>query len=503
MATPIFPIMDDAYQDFYAFYVPNRLTWEHWKEFMGENTTTAWTSEFDGTFPQYVVAPATSDQDYSGTLLDYLGFPIDSLKDTVTWQSLSALPFRGYNLIWSEWFRDENLTAPALVDCSDGISSINSPSSDLISIRPVSKYHDYFTSALPQPQKGSDILIPFISSIENAPLLWADATAYSSSMIYSSAVGSIGPHLRLRSSTNPENITAYNLGVSTATGRLINYNTTSSNPAETTTTTYTIDNGYIDLSPLINNATINDFRQAYAVQCLLENDARGGTRYAELLKSHFGVTAPDASLQRPELLAMDSVPISISQVVQQSSSDSTSPLGNVSGLSRTPFSGMNFTKSFTEHGFIFFLTCIRYRHSYQQGIEKMWSRNSRYDFYFPELANLGDQAILNKEIYATGTSSDSKVFGYQERWAEYRYKPNRVSGSFRYGKGYDAYTFADYYSSLPTLSSSWIAEDPANIDNCIAINSDSASQFLCDCHFSMKCTRPMPIYSIPGLSGHF
>lgn len=471
MSTPIYPVMDNAFADFYFFYVPNRLVWEHWKEFNGENNTTFWEQDVEYEIPQ-TTSPAGGWK--KGTIADYMGIPtkVENL-------SISSLYFRAYCLIYNEWFRDENLKQPLMVNLdettltgSNGTNAITDAQLGGMPVK-VAKYPDYFTTALPQPQKGPDILLPLGQS---APVRGDTAVLRSN--------GSHGS-INATPKTPPaeDNVFFFQ-----STG-------TSGSPS------------IIDLTADLSaatGATINMLRQAFAVQRLYEKDARGGTRYTEILRAHFGVLSPDARQQRPEYLGGQRIPININQVVQNSATDQVTPQGNVAAYSLTSMSKHTYSKSFTEHGIIMGLCVVRTDHTYQQGIERMFSRKKRFDYYWPSLANIGEQAILNKEIYAQGTDADEEAFGYQEAWAEYRYKPNRVSGAFRsnYQTTLDAWHYADYYTAQPILGSTWIDETRANVNRTIAVQDELEDQFIADFYFRNTMVRPMPIYSIPGLIDH-
>lgn len=483
MQTLLTPMMDNVYLDTYYFFVPNRLVWKHWKEFNGENTESAWIPETTYEVPQ-ITSPA--DTGWSvGTIADYFGIPtgIPNL-------SVSALPFRAYALIMNEWFRDQNLSDPLVVPDDDatvaGVNTAVFVSDVAKGGKPyvAAKYHDYFTSCLPSPQKGPDVVIPVAKSQAFPVKAMVDSSLPSATGLRWAKVGS---------STDSFDYTGHGSGMLTATNQEPQSNIVPSN-------LWAVTDGYAA------SATINQLRLAFQIQKLYERDARGGSRYIEILKSHFGVTSPDARLQRPEYLGGNRVPININQVVQQSGTGtgSSTPQGTVVGMSQTTDSHSDFIKSFTEHGFIIGVMVARYDHTYQQGLDRMWSRKDRFDYYWPVFANIGEQAVKNKEIFAQGNQEDDEVFGYQEAWADYRYKPSRVTGEMRssYAQSLDVWHLADDYAQRPSLSDSWIREDKTNIDRVLAVTSSVSNQFFADIYVQNRATRPMPMYSIPGLIDH-
>ena len=486
MATPLYPVMDNCYLDTYAFFVPCRLLWEHWENLMGQNDSSYWAEKTEYSVPQ-TTAPSTGWQ--VGTIADYMGIPTGVVNISV-----NSLPFRAYVRIWNEWFRDENLQQPAIQNTDDvetsGSSGSNFPYDAQRGGLPlkVAKYHDYFTSCLPEPQKGEGANIPV--SAGALPVYWADQNK--NFITKFNAPGFV-----------PDMSADVPLGSNYATG---DWNGSSSGnvnrPVNAQNALPEKQEGFLaaDASAL-TAISVNELRQAIAIQHILEADARGGTRYTEILAHEFGVTSPDSRLQRSEYLGGTRVPININQVIQQSGTTETSPQGNTAAYSMTTLRNKMCSYSAVEHGYLLILGCIRVNHSYQQGLSRMWTRKGRFDFYHPMLANLGEMAVLNKEIYCQGNAQDDEVFGYQEAWADYRYHPNIVTGEMRsqYAQTLDAWHYGDYYEDLPKLSSSWIQEGPENIDRTLAVQSENSHQFIADFYFDQTWTRPMPIYSVPGL----
>lgn len=484
MSTPLYPVMDNCYLDTYAFFVPCRLLWEHWENLMGQNDQTYWAEKTEYSIPQ---TTAPSDGWKVGTIADYMGIPT-GIKGI----SVNSLPFRAYARIYNEWFRDENLQQPVVQDTDDANNTGSNTGNQLTDAQngglplKVAKYHDYFTSCLPEPQKGEASAIPIatggvpvyaVPGDGNSPTSW-NRPDMSTNYLYSSGQISVA-----------QNESAPNVYIEGG-----NNGTTWGNNSWNTFLA-------ADLSQ-VAPISINELRQAIAIQHILEADARGGTRYTELLTHEFGVTSPDSRLQRSEYLGGTRVPININQVIQQSATTDASPQGNTAAYSMTTLRNKMCNYSSVEHGYLVVLGCIRVDHSYQQGLSRMWSRKTRFDFYHPMLANLGEMAVLNKEIYCQGNEKDDDVFGYQEAWADYRYHPNIVTGEMRskYKQSLDAWHYADYYEQLPTLSSTWIQEGTENIDRTLAVQSENSHQFICDFFFDQTWTRPLPIYSVPGLN---
>lgn len=495
MATPLYPVMDSCFLDTYAFFVPNRLVWNHWKEFCGENNESAWYQPIEYLIPGMPIPNGGFAQN---TNADFFGIPTKAQN----LGHVSSLPFRGLRLIWNEWFRDQNLMDPKLINFGD--TEIDA---SLNTLYPVCRYPDYFTTALPSPQKGPSVLLPLG---ERADVYWDNSKsvdAYTSSdsrgsVIWYDPMGGLSNFGSRKS-----------LYVEGAFGNP-NFGTVSSSMETLANSSDmpnggSIVNGYADLSTA-TGATINSLRQAFAVQRFLERSARGGSRYREFLKSQFNVTSPDATQQVPEYLGGGRVRINVNQVIQQSASQDPSVndvLGNTGAFSKTTDRFHLCTKSFTEHGYFFVLACVRCAsgQTTQQGLRKMWSREGLYDFYLPVFATLGEQPVFNKEIYAYSTEDENnEVFGYQEAWAEYRYHPGIVSGAFRSNAEgtLDAWHYADKYDYTPRLSEDWIVEPKERIDRTLAVTSAVADQFLCNVWFDFKATLPMPTYSVPGLIDH-
>lgn len=520
MLTPINPTMDNLWADIYFFFVPRRLTWEHWQEFMGENTADEWTEKRSWTIPQ-LTAPS------GGWTKGSLGEKIYGVQGVGN-ISVDAQYMRSYVCIFNEWFRNQNVTEMASMSTGDATTAGSNGTSYVTDLEKggamakAVKYADYFTRALPSPQKGPDIYIPvngnskadiFVDSTEHDPFSKVTGT----NKVMKWALANTGTNSQTLTNVTyfePEfyNPTA-NQSISGGTVKtgfegkgVIDVGT---NQRQRSILNAAPSNLYADLGTYIG-PSINELRQAFAVQRMYELDARGGTRYIEILKAHFGVDSPDARLQRPEYLGGKRIPINMTQVVQNSSTDNTSPQGHTAGMSLTIDSHDCFTKSFVEHGILMGLCVVRQEHTYQQGLARIFNRKNRVDFYFPELANLSEQYIKNKEIYAQGSTVvnpnsgnpyDEEAFGYQEAWAEYRYGINKITGELNsnYATPLDSWHYGDDYSSLPVLSDAWIRETDVNVARTLAIQGQD--QFKADFYFDQTWTRPMPIYSIPSLSG--
>ena len=497
LATPVVPFMDNIYIESFFFFVPSRLVYDKWVNLCGEQENPE-----DST--DYLVPTVSLTGDMTNKLPDYMG--IACASGTFNNVSVNCLPFRSYWLIWNEWFRDENLQKSVKVSKGEtntvlepmGQSTVNpnyglpSGVSNWYDPAPRGKRYDYFTGALPWPQKGPAVDLPLGQT--------AQVVSNNQDILFSS--GSSVPHGSGSTSINPT-FTDVSLGGRSYTfssGNVINTNTDSN--VGFSALRFGSNTGLqVDLSSA-TSITINSLRQAFMLQRYYEIDARGGTRYTEKLQAHFGVTNPDARLQRPEFLGSHSSMMNINPVTQTSSTDSTTPQGNLAAYGLNAQRYHAFTKSFSEFGYVIGLINVRADLTYQQGVNKMWLRSDVLDFYWPSFAHLGEQAIQNIEIYCQGNDDDKKVFGYQERYAEYRYKPSLITGQFRstYNEPLDIWHLSQKFATLPTLSDEFIQDHPP-ISRVVAV--PSYPHFLLDVKFNLKCIRPMPMYGIPGMMGHF
>lgn len=472
LTTPIYPIMDNLHLETFFFFVPTRLVWEHWQAFMGERFPDP-DSSIDYIIPTLDIPEGGFDVN---SLYDYFGMPVKGTQFLGT-SKVNVLPFRCYNLIYNEWFRDENL--------QDSVKTNRADSGDVVddfTLLRRGKRHDYFTSALPWPQKGDSVGLPLTG---NAPVK-SDFSSFTVSTSPGSAVAETTVGVASEFFLSPLDRTKASLGAPLHFGSKTGL--------------------YADLTE-VAAATINQLRQSFAIQRLLEKDARGGTRYTEILRAHFGVVSPDARLQRPEYIGGGHTMVNVNPIAQTSASTvtgSSSPLGTL-GAMGTVLAQHGFDYSAVEHGYIIGLLNVRADLSYQQGIHKMWTRSTRYDFYFPAFAHLGEQPVYNREIYAVGSDQDDAVFGYQERWAEYRYRPSMITGRFRSGiEGtLDGWHLSQYFSALPKLNADFIQDKPP-LSRVLAVGSQAlGSEFYLDAFFDCVKIRPLPMYSVPGLIDHF
>lgn len=498
MTTPKYPVMDDAFIDFYYFYAPNRILWDNFKYFMGEVDETPWMPTKAYAVPQIKINASTpKPEPNEKSILDYMGVPTKLTKPF----SINALPIRAYVKIWNEYFRDENVDNAAVLktDDADVTYKFEAEATETLekdlqnavlggNLLPVNKFHDYFTSCLPYPQRGPEITLPMSG---NAPIYWADAKDNPLTIqdLEANGTWTSGSGFLRRSLT--QTMTQNYDNKDEKARAVLGYTSSGAKIGERMTA---------DLSS-VTAATINDLRQAVAVQHYYEALARGGSRYREQVRSLWNVTISDKTVQVPEYLGGGRYQVNVNQIVQTSGqqTENDTPIGETGAVSITPIRESSFTKSFEEHGFVIGVACVRHNRSYQQGLERFWSRRDRLDYYVPQFANIGEQPVKKKEIMLTGGTTDEETFGYQEAWADYRMKPNRVSGLMRSNATgtLDFWHYADVYETVPTLSQEWMAEGKAEIARTLIVQSEP--QFFGAVRVANKTTRRMPLYSVPGL----
>lgn len=496
MTTPKYPVMDDAFIDFYYFYCPNRILWDDFKAFMGEVEEIPWMPAGTHSVPQIIVNGKGDDpKPYEGSIMDYMGIPTN-IKNKFT---VNALPFRAYVKIWNEFFRDENIDNAAVfktdsqdIDYQDGKEAENEKENILKKAisggrcLPVNKFHDYFTSCLPYPQRGPSVTLPMQGNARISG--YADDKFNSKVPLYVSSF--------FDGSTTAGNARDKLYAIATDGGTSAAYLAIGDGTGSDHQVVYL----GADLGS-VTAATINDLRKAVAVQQYYEALARGGSRYREQVQALWDVVISDKTVQVPEYLGGGRYHVNINQIVQTSGQqgNTDTPIGETGAMSVTPINESSFTKSFEEHGFVIGVCCVRHNHSYQQGLERFWSRKDRLDYYVPQFANIGEQPVKKKELMLTGTATDEETFGYQEAWADYRMKPNRVSGKMRSNAtgALDFWHYADNYSNVPTLSEGWIAEGSKEIARTLIVQDEP--QFFGAIRVGNKTTRRMPLYSVPGL----
>lgn len=513
MTTPKYPVMDDAYVDFYYFFCPNRIVWDNFKRFMGEADEVPWMPTKTYRVPKIKIpAGERADRPYEASILDYMGIPTKAVKKgTQNEIDVNALPIRAYVKIWNEFFRDQNVGNPAALNTNDedvtysdandenNIEEILKEAHNGGRCLPVNRFHDYFSSCLPYPQRGPEVTIALTG---NAPL-----TAYNAQDLKNKKTGTGFFNNEYNTGVvNHTSISFTNDGTKFSVNKNNNGNTAPVVEGQHVQTMSVDDANFFDawlgtdLSS-IEATTINQLRQAFAVQHYYEALARGGSRYREQVRALFGVSISDKTVQVPEYLGGGRYHVNMNQIVQTSGqeTDSGTPIGETGAMSVTPINESSFTKSFEEHGFVIGVMCVRHDHSYQQGLERFWSRTDRLDYYFPQFANLGEQPVKKKEIMLTGTSEDDETFGYQEAWADYRMKPNRVSGKMRSNATgtLDFWHYADNYENVPTLSQEWMKEGKTEIARTLIVQDEP--QFFSAIRVMNKTTRCMPLYSVPGL----
>lgn len=501
--------MDNLYLDTYFFFVPNRILWEHWRDFLGENRQSAWIPTTEYEIPQ-IKAPASTGWT-RGSIADYLGIPVG-----IPNISVNALPFRAYAMIIDEWFRSQNLQDPLNIPKTDAVVQGTNGTDYVVDVakggKPftANKFFDLFTSCLPDPQKGPDVTIGLSADVP----VYASNNHSISEYTISDSIGSLrmmansGSGLSAVTSTEfPLNQIRY-LGLDNNTDEYLDVVGTQDVGGNATNSELTPSNLFADTSS-VSMITINQLRQAFQIQRFYEKNARSGSRYRELLKAHFGVNLEDSRAMIPEYLGGNRTPININQIASTFTNTGSNPLGDIGGVSITNDSHFDFQKSFTEHGMLMGVCVARYKHTYSQGLNKIWSKKDKFDYFWPTLANLGETAVLNKEIYMTGISTDNEVFGYNESWYEYRYLPDMCTGCMRptkNGQDLSSWHFGDFYNSTPALSSAWLQEDPRNVDRVLALSAldaqNATNQLFADILVSSVTTRVVPTYSIPGLIDH-
>lgn len=505
MSTPIYPVMDNAYMDTYFFFVPCRLLWEHWENMFGENDTNYWAEKTEYSTPTCKMGGKTGLK--NGSIGDYFGLPTEVQNEI----KVNALPARAYAMIYNEWFRDENLEAPLMLgykksddagteaDIGDYYENVNKPvhttdtnEAHMYGRKPAKagKFHDYFTSCLPTPLKSDPVEI---SLTGNAPIRLGNNIGD-----YQNYPGPVEMVVAEHGANTAGSMTYGNITGAPGEKKVMLFTGKERTSGETGVGGWM----YADISD-VSAISIADLRMSIALQHIFEADARNGTRYREFLSGTWGVTSPDSRLQIPEYIGGQRIAINVNQVVQTSQTDTTTgqALGNTAAYSLTTCSKEMVEYAATEYGYIIGLAVVRVEHSYQQGLATKWTRGGRFTYYDPRLAALGEQPVYNREIYTQGTAEDNEIFGYQEAWADYRYKPSYVTGEMRsnYQTSLDAWHYADDYDKLPRLSADWIQEGTQNIDRTIAVTSAKSHQFLCDFYFTEEWYREMPIYSIPGI----
>lgn len=498
MTTPKYPVMDDAFIDFYYFYVPNRIVWDDFKKFMGEAEETAWMPSKEYKVPKLIFKTGTQKQPFEGSILDYMGVPTKIIDPTSNNTEINALPIRAYVKIWNEFFRDENIENPATLKTTSENQTYEDggDSATLNEILqqawkggrclPVNKFHDYFTSCLPYPQRGPEVTLPMQGNARISG--YTDDKFNEKTLLYANAFHD--------GSTKPANTKDKLYAIASDGGTGAAYLNIGTGTGDAHRVVYL----GADLGS-VTSATINELRKAVAVQQYYEALARGGSRYREQVQALWDVVISDKTVQVPEYLGGGRYHVNMNQIVQTSGqqTNADTPIGETGAMSVTPINESSFTKSFEEHGFVIGVCCVRHNHSYQQGLERFWSRTDRLDYYVPQFANLGEQPVKKKEIMLTGKASDEETFGYQEAWADYRMKPNRVSGKMRSNASgtLDFWHYADNYENVPTLSQEWMTEGKAEIARTLIIQDEP--QFFGAIRVANETTRRMPLYSVPGL----